>query len=181
MIDWDKYIAVADRFQYKARREDREDLRQDIIVRLADVERNNGHKPFTELAMLRIASFTVAEYWRTYYRRTHGISCGECNQRQRKECRKHNYAECPRAIKVESLSKPIVDSEGNITELGELIADDRAIDLDQWLDKATFLLGYPARLIEIVKKKASGQALTNKDHQYLWRFRQREQKRLITA
>ena len=181
MLDWNKYIAVADRFQYKARRDDREDLRQDIIVRLADIERNNGHKPFTEVAMLRIASFTVAEYWRAYYRRTHGISCGECSQKQRKECRKHNYSECPRAIKLESLSKPIIDSEGNVTELGELIADDKTIDVDQWLDKATFLLGCPTRLIEIAKKTANGQALTNKDHQYLWRFRQKEQKELVLA
>jgi len=179
MLDWDKYIAVADRFQYKARREDREDLRQDIIVKLADVERNNGHKLFTEVAMLRIASFTVAEYWRSYYRRTHGISCGECSQRQRKECRKRNYTECPRAIKVESLSKPIIDSEGNITELGELIADDKTIDLDQWLDKATFLLGYPTRLVEIARKRVSGIPLDNKDKCYLQRFRQKEQKSLV--
>jgi hypothetical protein len=181
MLDWDKYISVADRFQYKARREDREDLRQDIIVRLADVERNNGHKPFTEVAMLRIASFTVAEYWRAYYRRTHGISCGECSHRQRQECRKRNYAECPRAIKVESLSKPIIDGEGNITELGELIADDKAIDLEAWLDKATFLLGYPTRLIEIAQKRLNGQALTNKDHQYLWYWRQKEQRSLVLS
>lgn len=179
MLDWDKYIAIAERFQHKARREDREDLRQDIIVRLADVARNNGHKPFTEVAMLRIASFTVAEYWRDYYRRTHGISCGECSQKQRQECRKRNYTECPRAIRLESLSKPIVDSEGNITELGELIADDKAIDLDQWLDKATFLLGYPARLIEIAQKKANGEHLTPTDSQYLWRYRKRQQKSLV--
>ena len=179
MLDWDKYIAVADRFQYKARFEDRADLRHDIIVRLADVERNNGHKPFTEVAMLRIASFTVAEYWRAYYRRTHGISCGECSQKQRQECRKRNYAECPRAIKVESLSKPIIDGDGNITELGELIADDKTIDLDQWLDKATFLLGYPTRLVEIARKRVSGIPLEHKDWCYLSRFRQKEQKVLV--
>ena len=178
MLDWEKYIAVADRFQHKARREDREDFRHDIIVRLADVERNNGHKPFTELAMLRIASFTVAEYWRAYYRRTHGISCGECSQKQRQECRKRNYAECPKAIKVESLSKPIIGGEGNITELGELIADDRAIDLDQWLDKATFLLGCPIRLVQIAHKKQRGEALTSYERLYLYRFRKREQKTL---
>jgi len=157
MLDWQKYIAIADRFQHKARFEDREDLRHDIIVRLADVARNNGHKPFTEAAMIRIASHIAAEYWRDYYRRTHGISCGECSKAQRKDCRKRNiYPECPRAIRIESLSKPIVDSEGNITELGELIADDKAIDLEVWLDKSTFLLGFPARLVEIAQKRVSG-------------------------
>jgi len=83
--------------------------------------------------------------------------------------------------RLESLSKPIVDSEGNITELGELIADDKVLDLDQWRDKATFLLGCPTRLVEIAQKKVKGQALTNKEHQYLWRFRQKEQKQLVMA
>jgi hypothetical protein len=180
MLDWQKYIAIADRFQHKARYEDREDLRHNIIVRLADVARNNGHKPFTEATMVRIASHTVAEYWRAYYRRTHGISCGECSKAQRQECRKRNlYPECPRAIKIESLSKPIVDSEGNITELGELIADDKAIDLEAWLDKSTFLLGFPARLIEIAQKITNGEHLTPTDSQYLWRYRKREQKSLV--
>ncbi len=38
MLDWDKYIKVANKFQHKARREDRDDLRQDIILKLAQVE-----------------------------------------------------------------------------------------------------------------------------------------------
>ena len=62
MLDWDKYIAVADRFQRKARYEDREDLNHTIILRLAQVARNNGHKPFTEAVMYRIARRTVAKY-----------------------------------------------------------------------------------------------------------------------
>ena len=44
MLDWDNYSKVANRFQYKARREDREDLRQEIILRLAQVElKYNGN------------------------------------------------------------------------------------------------------------------------------------------
>ena len=42
----------------------------------------------------------------------------------------------------------------------ELIADDRAIDLDGWLDNTTFLLSCPKRLIDIGYKiredKAAG-------------------------
>ncbi|MFC2024139.1 hypothetical protein ACFLTJ_00965 [Chloroflexota bacterium] len=87
MPGWNKYTAIAERFQHKARREDREDLKNDTIVRLADVARNNGHKPFTEVAMMRIASCAVAEYWRDYYRRTYGISCGKCSQKQRQALR----------------------------------------------------------------------------------------------
>ena len=35
MLDWDKYIAVADGFQHKAKREDRDDLNHTIILSLA--------------------------------------------------------------------------------------------------------------------------------------------------
>ncbi len=31
MLDWDKHIAIADRFQHKAKRQDREDLTQDVF------------------------------------------------------------------------------------------------------------------------------------------------------
>jgi len=179
MLDWGKYIAVADRFQYKAKWQDREDLRQDIILRLAQVARNNGHKPFTDRAMIRVASYVVADYWRTQYKITNGIDCGSCSKIQRRKCREDDlYRECPKAIKIESLSKPIIDSEGNITELGELIADDKAIDLDAWLDDKTFLLGFPKRLIDIAHKIKQGQALTNRERQYLWYWRKREQKPL---
>jgi hypothetical protein len=149
-------------------------------VTLADVERNNGHKPFTEPAMYRVASVTVADYWRAQYKLTNGLDCGSCSKAQRRKCRKDwLYPECPKAIKLEYLSKPIADSDGNLTELGELIADDKAIDLDAWLDSKTFLLGYPQRLIDIAHKIRQGQPLTPYERLYLYRFRKREQKRLI--
>jgi hypothetical protein len=87
--------------------------------------------------------------------------------------------ECPKAIKLEYLDKPITDSEGNITELGELIADDKAIDLDQWLDAKAFKQGCPQRLIGIALKRLEGIPLDHIDREYLRRFRQREQKRLF--
>jgi len=174
------YYKVASRFSHKAKAQDREDLLHDIIVTLADVERNNGHKPFTEPAMYRVASITVADYWRAQYKLTNGLDCGSCSKAQRRKCRKGwLYPECPKAIKLEYLSKPIADSDGNLTELGELIADDKAIDLDAWLDSKTFLLGYPQRLIDIAHKIRQGQPLTPYERLYLYRFRKREQKRLI--
>ena len=78
-----------------------------------------------------------------------------------------------------SLNKPIIDSEGHTTELGELIADDKALDLDAWVDARTFLLGFPQRLLAIAHKLENGGKLTPTDSQYLWRFRKREQKALI--
>jgi hypothetical protein len=180
MLDWEKYIAVAERFQHKARREDGEDLKHTIILRLAQVASNNGHKPFTEATMYRIASYVVADYWRTQYKLTNGLDCGSCRRSQRQKCRTDwQYQDCPKAIKLEYLSKPIIDDNGNITELGELIADDKAIDLDQWMDANTFLIGCPKRLIAIAAKRLYGTALNNSELLYLSKWRRKQQKSLI--
>jgi hypothetical protein len=179
MLDWEKYIAVAGRFQHKARAQDKEDLKHTIILRLAQVASNNGHKPFTEATMYRIASYVVADYWRSQYRLSKGLDCGSCSRTQRWKCRQDwQYTECPKAMKEEYLSKPIIDDNGNITELGELIADDKAIDLDAWVDARMFLLGFPKRLLEIAHKIDNGESLTWSDYKYLQRYRQREQMKL---
>ena len=173
------YYKVASKFSHKAQAQDREDLLHDIMIALADLERNNGHKPFTEPAMYRVASVTVAHYWRAQYKLTNGLECGSCSKAQRHKCKEDwLYGECPKAIKLESLDKPIIDDQGNLTELGELIADDQAIDLDQWLDDKDWLASCPQRLIGIALKVRQGQALTNRERQYLWYRRKREQKPL---
>jgi DNA-directed RNA polymerase specialized sigma24 family protein len=182
--EWLTYYRVASRFAHKTQTQDREDLLHDIMLTIAQVERNNGHKPFTELAMYRIASRKVADYWRDHYKLTNGCDCGHCSQRQRATClkdwlgRAYSYRQCPKAKRMDALSRPIVDSEGNTTELGEMIADDKAIDIDAWLDARAFLSGYPHRLVEVACKRRDGETLSDKDRQYLWYFRQREQKTL---
>ena len=80
---------------------------------------------------------------------------------------------------LEYLSKPIIDSQGNITELGELIADDHAIDLDQWIDSEAFLLGCQPRLIGVACKIQNEETLTHAERTYLYKFRKREQKTLL--
>jgi len=160
--------------------QDREDLLHDIILTLAIAERNNGHKPFTEAVMYRIASRCVADYWFKHYKLTMGLDCQHCSKAQRQKCKEdYLYPECPKAIRLEYLSKPVLDDEGNITELGELIADDKAIDLDAWVSGSTWEIGYPKRLVDIAYKLKAGIPLTKYDHTYLVRFRKREQKRLI--
>jgi DNA-directed RNA polymerase specialized sigma24 family protein len=177
--DYAVYYKVATKFVYKARFEDREDLLHIIMLNLAVADSNNGHKPDNPSWMYRIASFTVAQYWRDYYRRTYGIDCGHCSNQQRKKCKADDlYSECPRAIKIESLQKPIADGDGHLTELGELINDDRTLDLAEWTDINTFLLGCPQRLIDIAEKIRDGQELTNRERQYLWYWRQKAQKSL---
>jgi DNA-directed RNA polymerase specialized sigma24 family protein len=146
MLDWQKYIEIADKFQHKAKFEDREDLRQDIILRLAEVASNNGHKPFTEASIVRVASYVAMEYW-------------------------HNLKRQPTIL---SLNEEIDDGEGNSIELYQTIADDKAIDLEAWLDAKTWLAGCPKRLIDIARKKVNGKPLSNADMIYLSRWRQKE-------
>jgi hypothetical protein len=149
------------------------------MIALALAQRDNGKKPFTEALMYRIASYTVADYWYSYYKANNGLDCGHCSKAQRQKCREDwLYPECPKAIRLESLSKPIFDGEGNYTELGELIADVRAVDLEAWVDIKTWLAGCPKRLIEIAYKTVKGEGLTTTDSQYLWRYRKQQQKAL---
>jgi len=150
-LDWEKYSTVADRFQHKARFQDREDLKHNIILRVAEVAQRNGNKPFTEGAMVRVASFVVLEYW-------HGEK---------------------RNGKVISLNTGIDDGEGNTVELIDTIADDHAIDLEAWVDARTWLLGCPKRLITIAHKRVNGFALDNADRLYLSKWQRREIQRLL--
>lgn len=180
--EWATYYEVASKFSRKAKPQDRDDLLHDIILTLADVKRNNGHKPFTEATMYRIASVTVAHYWRAQYKSTNGLDCGSCSKVQRAKCRKDwLYPQCPKAYRLESLAKPVTDSEGNITELGELIADDKALDLAEWIDSRTFLAGCPKSLIAIANKIVTGKTLSKTDRQYLWRYRKKTQKSLTNV
>jgi len=177
---WLTCYQIASRFNHKAKPQDRGDLLHDIMITLAVAEQNNGHKPFSQAQMYRIASFTVADYWYRHYKVTNGLDCQHCSKAQRQKCKKDDlYRECPKAIKLESLNKPILDSEGNLTELGELIADDKALDLDAWVSDKVWELGYPKRQVDIAYKLKAGLPLEPKDKMYLQRFRQKEQKRLI--
>ena len=155
MLDWSKYNTVADRYQYKAKAQDREDLNHTIILSLAEAQTrldNNGGGELSDVAMLRISSYECKKYWRSEYRNG----------------------------RIVSLNQVVYEDEGgNRVELIDTLTDDKAIDLEAWLDNATWLLGFPDRLVEIADKIAYGIRLDNKDKCYLKRFRQREQKRLF--
>jgi len=154
MLDYGKYITVADRYQRKAKWQDREDLNHTIILSLAQAQLrldNDGGGQLSDVAMLRIASYECQKYWR----------------------------HLKRQLTILSLNTDIYDGDGNTTELIDTVADDKAIDLDAWLDARTWLLGCPKRLIVIAGKRVKGIALEAKDRDCLRRFRQKEQKRLV--
>jgi hypothetical protein len=149
MLDWDKYICIANKFQRKAKPEDREDLRQDIIVKLAEIASNNGHEPFSEGAMVRVASYTVMAYWRDLMRKPSTISLNGENG----------------------------NGDGDTAELWQTLADDKAIDLEAWQDAKRWLLGCPKRLVWIAYKRYIGKALDHKEQLYLLNHREKELKR----
>ena len=160
--------------------QDREDLLHTIILTLAVAERNNGHKPFTLGTMHRIASRAVADYWFSHYEINNGLDCRHCSKAQRAKCKEGDlYSECSKAIKLEYLSKPILDGEGNLTELGELIADPKSLDLDAWERDSLWQLGYKPRLVDIALKLHRGEALNDRDRQYLSYWRRQEQKKMF--
>jgi len=146
MLDWEKYSQIADRFQHKARFEDRQDLKHDIIVRLAELASNNGDKPFSEASMLRVGSYVTMEYWH-----------------QQK-----------RVLTMLSLNDEVEDEEGNTVELYQTLADDKAIDLEAWQDARRWLLGCPKRLVRVAYKRMLGKALNETERRYFNRARQKE-------
>ena len=180
--DYALFYKVAKGFTHRVKPEDRADFLHDLLLAMAKVKGKYTviGKPLTEAGLIRIACYEKAQYWRDRFRRTNGTDCSRCSKTQREQCKQQDlYRDCPKAIRLENLDKPIVDSEGNLTDIGELIADDKAIDLDAWVDARTFLLNFPDRLIDVAGKVQSGDTLSNTDKCYLKRFRQKEQKVLI--
>jgi len=176
---WTTFYEVASRYAHKAKTHDAQDLLHNIMEALAVAERNNGDKPFTPGTLHRIAQRCVADYWFEHYEINSGLDCRHCSKAQRAKCREDwLYKECPRAITLESLSKPIIDSEGNMTELGELIADPDSLDREFWDRDSLWQIGYKPRLVAIAHKLKAGEALSPTDSQYLWRYRKKAQERL---
>jgi len=152
MLDWSKYITIADRYQRKAKWLDRDDLNHTIVASLADAQLrldNDGGGQLSDIAMLRIASCRVADYWRSEYRNG----------------------------RIISLNQVYDDGDGNTTELLDTLADDKAIDLDAWLDCKTFLLGCPKRLIGIAHKRVRGIPLNRKEQTYFNHYQARQLKK----
>jgi len=64
-------------------------------------------------------------------------------------------------------------------ELWESIADDKAIDLEAWIDSKLWLARCPKRLVEIASKRAKGEALKGSEQNYMGKYRKKYQKTLF--
>lgn len=179
--EWKGWLEVARKYEHKVPYQDRLDTRHSILLELAKARARDG-KPIPELRAYRIASLMVALYWRERIKREvkvcvynglpsepHCVSCK----------RKPKTGNCAYlAIRpVESLDQPTTDHEGYECRLLDTVADDKALDLDAWLEAITFLLGCPLRLIEVAQKRRDGIPLTRKDQTYLNHYQARELKK----
>jgi len=182
--DWGLFYKIAKYFIHKVRFDDRQDFLHDLMLEMAKVKAKYEAKgkPLTEAGLMRVASYELSEYWVKLRRLTTWLDCGNCSKEQRRKCREHLlYSDCPKYHQLISLNTVIEDGDGHKTELIEFIADDKAIDLEAWLNEATWRLGYPQRLVDIAQKITNGDNLTATDSQYLWRYRKQQQKPLLTV
>ena len=77
-----------------------------------------------------------------------------------------------------SLNRTVDDGEGDETELCQMLADDKAIDVEAWLDAKLWLYRAPPRLVKIAYRKVSGLPLNDSERNYLYQQRKKCQKKL---
>jgi len=180
--DWAVFAKIAGYFVYKVLPEDREDFLHNLLVEMDKVKAKYAvrGKPLTEASLMMVAKYELKAYWEKRRYRLFGLNCYRCTIEQRRECQAtREPSECPkkRAHRIVSLNKIPEDGDGDgLTELGDLIADDKPIDLDAWLDAKLRLEHLPPSIVRVGKKLVRGDPLTANQRLYLSRFRKGETK-----
>lgn len=175
--EWLGWYQVAKRYEVKVPYQDRADIRHTIILELA-LARAKTQEPIPLYRAYRIASYMVADYYRQQRKLNTGLDCQHCSKAQRSKCKEGElYRQCPKLIRLEYLESEHLDSEGNIVTIQDTLSDDRAIDLDAWLDAGIWLQGCQIRLIEIAHKIRQGLDLTESEKNHLYHYRNRELKK----
>ena len=101
-------------------------------------------KPLTEAGLMRVASYELSDYWVKLRRLTTWLDCGNCSKEQRRKCREELlYEQCPKFHQLVSLNTVAEDGDGHKAELIDFVADDKAVDLDAWVDARHILRGLP--------------------------------------
>ncbi|MBA7698271.1 hypothetical protein ES703_106948 [subsurface metagenome] len=183
--EWRDWLEVARRYEHKVPNQDRLDIRHDIMLELHRARRRDN-KPLPLLRAYRIASLTVALYWREANKPTVKLCVfdGIAKEPHCKSCRhKPQSPRCPYlAIRpIQSLDSEAEDTEGRRVRLMDTVADDKAIDLVAKLDASHWLLGCKMQLIHIATKVRAGIELNRKEKNYLYHFRNRELKKAQKA
>jgi len=186
---WRDWLEVARRFEHKARAQDRLDLRHTIILAFAEQQARNerlGKPDLSLYGMLRIASHCVADYWREVNKASVKVCVfdGIAKEPIYAKCSfNHKPSKCSKcpflAVRpIGSLNTELEDTEGNTVELIDTLADD-SVDIEAWAERSTWELGYPKRLVTIAYKLDNGKALSGYERLYLYRYKRKNQKRLL--
>ena len=176
--DWALFAKIAGYFVNKVLANDREDFFHDLLVEMAKVKAKYEvkGKTLTEAGLMRVASYELKGYWDKRRYRLFGLNCTHCTSEQRQECRTMRLpSECPKgkARRLLSLDKPLKNDDGDkLTELRELIAYKKLIDLDARLDARNVLKRLPKRLVQIGYKIYAGIPLKKQDKKYLKHWQQ---------
>ena len=178
--EWAIYYKVTGYLVQHIRSEDREDWLHDTMLEMAKVKAKYEliGKPLTEAGLMRVASYQVTEYWTRLRRLTTWLDCGNCSKEQRQKCRSEDlYSDCPKYHQLVSLNAQVNgNGNGEPGELIEFLADDKGVDLDDWLDARRILRGLARRLVQIGYKRYAGIPLDAKEQECLRRYRQKELK-----
>lgn len=154
MLNWDEYSKVANQFKYKVRFQDREDLKQQIILELAQIEvkyKENG-KVLSCSGMVRAASYIVADYWRKELKQLKAINVYNQEEKQNDQI-----------------------------YFIETIADDKAVNVIDWINARRWICHLPARLLKIACKRVVGYSLTTAERTYLNRHRYQDHSLIKSA
>lgn len=184
--EWLEWLAVARKYESKVPSQDRYDIRHNIMIELARA-RARDCQPIPLLRAYRIASLTVALYWRLCLKREVKVCVynGIATEPKCAKCRhKPKASRCPyQAYRpIQSLDQSTTDYDGYECRLLDTIADDtaiQAIDIDAKVDASRYQLGCPIRLVEIAQKRLDGITLDNRDKCYLQRYWKHHQKSLF--
>ncbi|MBA7681240.1 hypothetical protein ES703_89578 [subsurface metagenome] len=170
--DWAVFAKIAGFFVYKVPPDDREDFLQDMLLEMVKVKAKYDAKgkTLTEASLMMVASYELKDYWDKRRHRLFGLNCSNCTSEQRRECRTRLPSECPKgkSRQVLRMTKIIRDGDGNKpTELLELIADNKSIDLAARLDARRILQLLPKGLVKIGYKRYAGWPLKKEEKEYL--------------
>ncbi|MDY6912055.1 MAG: hypothetical protein SVM79_06865 [Chloroflexota bacterium] len=133
--DWAVFYKIAGFFVYKVKFEDKEDFLHDLLLEMAKVKAKYEAqgKILREAGLMWVGRYTVLKYWRKQ-RLWARVFAGSLNKR--------------------------IEPDGGKTELWEMLADPKALDLDAWVDAEHLLKSYPESVVRVVYKRYYGLAVS---------------------
>jgi len=172
--DWAVFTRIAGYFENKVPPQDREDFFQNLLVEMDKVKAKYAvrGKPLTEASLMMVAKYELKDYYIKRKYRHFGFKCTHCTIEQHRECETKLPSDCPKkkARRIVSLNKILKDEDGDghkPTELIDLIADTKTIDLAARLDARSILKSLPKRIVRIGYKIYAGIPLETEEKKYL--------------